>query len=273
MFRRVFTTAAKLTAGLGSVQLGAAAVALTDKQLNKKPAWYKESVLRLEESVKKLGTYAWIDDHETLEHAEDVLKSVADLEECEILWRFARVHTEKAMLSKSHEEKKKLLHEAVHIAKKAVALQSEKGSAGANKWYAISLMELLKNDKLEKKQISLAKESIKESLNKAIKLDDKDPFTWHVLGVFHYENKDYKEAIKNFEKAESIRAGFSPLNLYYLGETQRHLGNKQAAKELHKRALATHTRNIYDRRAQTQSKSILLSKLKAKPEECDMREW
>ena len=46
MFRRAFSSLGRVAVGLGGVQLGAAAaVALTDKQLNKKPEW--QELLRL----------------------------------------------------------------------------------------------------------------------------------------------------------------------------------------------------------------------------------
>lgn len=40
MFRRAAATVGRVVAGVGAVQLGAAAVALTDKELSKKPEWY-----------------------------------------------------------------------------------------------------------------------------------------------------------------------------------------------------------------------------------------
>jgi putative NADH-flavin reductase len=71
MYRRAVTYAAKMVAGAGSLQLGAAAVALTDKQLNKKPDWYKKEVLALEDSLKRLSTYAYIESEEVLNTAEE----------------------------------------------------------------------------------------------------------------------------------------------------------------------------------------------------------
>lgn len=73
MFRRVLTAGAKLAGGLASVQMGAAAVALTDKQLSKKSEWYQNAVRSLEESLKKLSTYAYIESQETLDNAEAIL--------------------------------------------------------------------------------------------------------------------------------------------------------------------------------------------------------
>lgn len=72
MYRRAASYAAKMAAGVGSLQLGAAAVALTDKQLSKKPEWYKNDVLALESSIKLLSTYRYIESEEALDSAEEV---------------------------------------------------------------------------------------------------------------------------------------------------------------------------------------------------------
>lgn len=74
MFRHAFSAGAKLAAGLASVQMGAAAVALSDKQLGKKPDWYQSDVRSLEEALKKLSTYQHIENPEILDQAQESLK-------------------------------------------------------------------------------------------------------------------------------------------------------------------------------------------------------
>lgn len=72
MFRQALRASDKILAGVSAVQLGAAGVALTDKQLSKKPDWYQNAVKDLEESLKKLGKYSYIESQEVLDHAEEV---------------------------------------------------------------------------------------------------------------------------------------------------------------------------------------------------------
>jgi tetratricopeptide (TPR) repeat protein len=275
MFRRVFTTGAKLASGLAAVQMSAAAVALTDKQLNKKPEWYKNAVLSLEDSLKKLSTYAYIESSETLENAEAALKKVADIENTEILWRLARVLAEKAELTKNGDEKKKLLKEAAGYAKKALAIEPSSGSAGAHKWYAIIICQLLHaHPKVPKNKIADLKSDVKKHLERATEIDPKDPFTWHLLGRYHYENKDYKEAINYFQKAEGIKSRFSAANLYYLGSCQVHLGKKPDAIDTLKNAYLLQAKNKHDGKAKSEAKRILLSTLKQKVEDIEAKsEW
>ena len=78
MFRRVASSASRFAVlaigGVGGGQLAAALVApspqqqsqpvktpLTDKELNKKPYWYKEAVHELEDVLKKLSQYSPIE--------------------------------------------------------------------------------------------------------------------------------------------------------------------------------------------------------------------
>ena len=72
--------------------------------------------------------------------------------------------------------------------------------------YAIIICKLIHVDKKGcKKHMSELKADIKNHLERATKIDSKDPFAWHLLGVYHFENKDYKEALTHFQKAEGIR--------------------------------------------------------------------
>uniref|UniRef100_A0A914Z819 Regulator of microtubule dynamics protein 1 n=1 Tax=Panagrolaimus superbus TaxID=310955 RepID=A0A914Z819_9BILA len=275
MFRRAFSVGAKLATGIASVQMGAAAVALTDKQLGKKPEYYKNAVLSLESALKHLSTYQFIESEEKLNEAQTILTKVADIENAEILWRLARVLAEKADLTKSADEKKKLLKEAAGYAKKALAIEPSSGCAGAHKWYAIIICQLLHVDtKVPKNKIADLKADIKKHLHRATEIDPKDPFAWYLLGRHYFENKDYKEAINHFEKAEGLKSKFSSANLYYLGECQRHLGKKPDAIETLKAAYLLQSKNKHDGKAKSEAKRILLSTLKQKVEDIEAKsEW
>ncbi|KHN83250.1 hypothetical protein Tcan_11112 [Toxocara canis] len=74
-FRKVNTLERRrLLASFAGLQLGAATVvALTDKQLLKKPEWYQHAVLRLEKTLKQTSKYGYIQSEEILDEAYDVL--------------------------------------------------------------------------------------------------------------------------------------------------------------------------------------------------------
>ncbi|KAI6189544.1 Regulator of microtubule dynamics protein 1 [Aphelenchoides bicaudatus] len=270
MFRRAATTAGKLLIGAaGSFQMGAAAVALTDKQLSKKPEWYRHNVLSLEESLKKLSTYTWIESEEVLNEAEENLKQYVDSNNPEILWRLARTLTEKASLIKDEHKKAELLHQAVDYAEKAIKYGGK--SAHAFKWYAISACYLRDVDKKAKKCPKL-REKINDHLKRATELDKQDPFSLSLLGIHQYHDKNYKEALESFKKAESIKPGFSLTNLSYLGRTQYALGQKSEATESLKKAFNLPIKNKHDGKAKSETKSLLLNKLKQKQEDFEIIE-
>lgn len=72
MFKRALSSAFSIR--VGSVAAAAAGVALTDKELSKKPEWYKDAVLKLENSLKKTGKYRPIGSRETLDNAHDIFQ-------------------------------------------------------------------------------------------------------------------------------------------------------------------------------------------------------
>ncbi|PAV61863.1 hypothetical protein WR25_22789 [Diploscapter pachys] len=262
MFRRAFSSLGRVAVGLGGVQLGAAAaVALTDKQLNKKPEWYQNAVRSLESQLKRLSKYGFIESESTLNEAKEVLDKVAEIQNCELQWRIARVLAEQAELCKCKDKKAHLLHEAKEHAKKALAVEPGRGVAGAHKWYAIVLMRL---DSIEKK--SNHGGEIVTHLEKATNIDSKDPYAFHLLGIAHYNNRDYKEAAAACEKAEAIKAGFSASNLYYLGAALKELKKKDEAVKHLKQAAQLVPKNTFDGKNISKAK-YLMNKLGLKPEE------
>ena len=267
MLRRAAAQFGRVATGLAGVQLaGTAVVALSDKELGKKPEWYQIAVRSLEDSLKKLSKYGYIESPSTLDEAHEALTKVADIHNTEIQWRIARVLVEKAALSKNEAEIVHLLHEAKDHAKKALAVEPATGSAGAHKWYGIILAKLAK---LEKKP-SYDDEALKH-FQKASEIDKKDPYALHLLGVQHYHAKSYKDAIVAFNKAEAIKAGFSASNLYYLGAALKAEGKKQEAIEKLKASIQTLPRNGPDGKARSSAKVALL-KLGLKPEEFEVED-
>jgi tetratricopeptide (TPR) repeat protein len=262
MFRRIFISASRLSVAAASIQIGATTItAPTDKELNKKPLWYRESVQTLEDTLKKLSTYKLIENQHTLDHAEDILIRVIDYNSCELSWRLGRVLVEKAALTKDTHEKEKFLSEAIDHCRKALAIEPANGSAGAHKWYALALCHLYRVNKKHNKVVN-ANEQITEHFMRSVQIDSKDPFTWHFLGVNHYHNKNYKEAIKCLKEAEKIKENFSAANLFYLGDSYRLENNKEEAIRLLKKTLTLPVKNTMDGRAKVDAKQTLITSLK-----------
>ncbi|KAK6755120.1 hypothetical protein RB195_013851 [Necator americanus] len=264
MFRRVLCRVVTASAG---VQLCAAGVALTDKQLSKKPEWYRKDVHALVVSLKKLGRHGFNTSPTAISESYETLKKYEDLENVEVLWRLARGLVEKAFFCKCPKEKAQLLHEAKVFAKRALSLEGDKYSAGAHKWYAIILQGLGEIDK----KADYSDEIIKH-LGMAVNLDEEDAYSVHLLGVAHFLKKNYAEALSAFEKAEKVKENFSPCNLYYMGATLLSLGKKEEAINHLIAAYKAHAHNEREMKARSDARGMLL-KLKVKQEDYEIQEY
>uniref|UniRef100_A0AC34QZK1 Regulator of microtubule dynamics protein 1 n=1 Tax=Panagrolaimus sp. JU765 TaxID=591449 RepID=A0AC34QZK1_9BILA len=172
----------------------------------------------------------------------------------ELLWRLARVLTEKAKLTANKEEKKTLLLEALEYAEKALANETATGCFGAHKWYAI-IINYVGELEGTKSQIRRSYD-MKVHLERALEINPLDATTWHILGVWHFTFADmptyqrlaakaifgtppsstYEEALRHFERAETIQPGFYKANNFYLGEVYDRMGQKDKAIEHYKKA-------------------------------------
>lgn len=262
MFRRA---AGRVFASAAGIQICASAVCLTDKDLEKKPDWYKKDVLQLEDSLKRLGRRGFTYSPSLLEKSYDALKKFSDFSNVEIQWRLARACVEKSRFTKCPKEKAHLLHEAIEYAKKALSLEED--NAGAHKWYAIALLKLQKMNK----KVDHSADIIKH-LETASKLDKDDAYTVHLLGVVHYKKKNYTEALSLFEKAEKIKEKFSVKNTYYIGLILETIGKKEEAIKSYIAAYRAHARNECDLEARFLAKAKLV-KLKVKPEDYAIEEY
>jgi len=281
MFRRLASSASRFAVlaigGAGGAQLASAVVTtspqqmskaktpLTDAQLNKKPYWYKETVIELEDVLKKLSQYSPIESRDVLEKAYDTLIRVQDQNHVEVYWRIARVLVEKAELSSGHDQEH-LLHEAVDYAKKAMAVAPAGGSAGAHKWYALALGKLVQVDHKLAKTVK-ADEEMTHHFERAVKLDPKDAYAWFFLGRQHYHRKDYREALKCFQKGEEVKPGFSAANLYHLGDTLVREGKKEEGVEALKRAANFHNQCMLDNKGKNLARGKLTQSFKLNPED------
>ncbi|KAI1720469.1 regulator of microtubule dynamics protein 1 [Ditylenchus destructor] len=260
MFRRAFSSAFKFSSGIRGVQVGAAAavVALSDKEFDKKPSWFKEQVDVLSTHLKATSKYLMIENANVLDAAYDALRRVDDCNNPEVAWRLGRVLVEKANL-------------AMEYFHKALANEPASGFAGAHKWYAICLHKLKPIDK-KNKALANADAEITHHFKRAVEIDPNDCTTWHFLGVHHYESKNYKEAIQCLKKCEELKPLFFPTNAFYLGESERLLGHKDEAIKWHKTCITLKNRHEADAKSKAVSKEILVKHLKLTPQEIDTGE-
>jgi len=288
MFRQLFSTTLKCSAAFGGIQLGATVLAisenqndqtfkpLTNKELSKKPKWYIDNVTALETAVKGLSQYQFVESEGFLHNAIDILERVENVNNMEISWRLGRAFIEEADwfgTSRQQLQKKvNMIERSTHYFKKALAHESSKGSAGANKWYAIALLRLSEVD-YKNKLLANASKEIPHYLELAIAADPKDPYTHTALAIYNYNNKNYKEAIKCCKTAEELKPHYSNINLYYLGAALLADGKKEEAISALKECVAREPRFKRDGRARCAAKTLLTTKLKQAKEEIDAITW
>jgi len=285
MFRQVFSTTLKCTAAFGGLQLGAVAFAVSDeqtfkplsnKELNKKPKWYIDNVAALETAVKGLSQYQYQEGEDFLHKAIDILERVENVNNLEISWRLGRAFVEEAdwfgSSRQSVTKKINMLERAIHYFKNALSQEASKTCAGANKWYAIALLRLSEVDR-KNKLLANANREIPYHLELSIKADPKDPYTHTALGIYHSNNKNFKEALKCCKTAEELTPHFSNVNLYYLGAALVAEGKKDEAIKVLKEGVAVEPRFKRDGRARCAIKTLLTTKLKQSKEEVDAITW
>uniref|UniRef100_A0A0K0FK85 Regulator of microtubule dynamics protein 1 (inferred by orthology to a human protein) n=1 Tax=Strongyloides venezuelensis TaxID=75913 RepID=A0A0K0FK85_STRVS len=265
MFRRFLQSAGKLSAGFVSAQVAATAVVLSDKDLLKKPYWYREVVISVEEAVKDLSVKGFIESKGKLAELEDVFQRIKDINHVEILWRYARLLAEKAQFLHSKKEKLELLHEAEKYVKKALEIEPATGVPGLHKWAAIIYTKL---GELEKRTDV---DVVKTHFKKAVELDSKDPYAHLLYGMQLFKNKDYKEAVEIFKKAESIKSEFSVANKYYLGAALKELGKKDESIQVLKEAIALPVVYFFEGSAKAEARAILTNYYKLSAREIDVR--
>ncbi|PIO72793.1 tetratricopeptide repeat protein [Teladorsagia circumcincta] len=264
MFRTVICRIAASAAG---VQICAAGVALTDKELAKKPEWYRKDVLALEDSLKKLGRHGFNTSPSAVNNAYETLKKYAHISNVEVHWRMARALLEKSYFTKCPTERAHLVHEAKDCAKKALSFETDKPSAGAHKWYAIALSNL---EEIDSKADHSAE--ILKHLEHAANIDKEDAYTVFLLGVAHYKKKNYSEALTHFQKAETMRKHFSSSNLYYMGMAYHASGNKEEAIKHFIDSYKVRPKNEHELKSRALAKTMLM-KLKVNREDYEVEEY
>ncbi|KAL3084172.1 hypothetical protein niasHT_039298 [Heterodera trifolii] len=268
MFRRFISSAPNVAKVFGGVGLSAVvAAAIPDVELKNKPDWYQETVHRLEKTLKKLSTYAYIENSDILEDAKDILMRCENVNNCEISWRLGRALSEKGDLFSVVDSENRIEYfaKAIPHFQKAFTLEPKNGSAGAHKWYAITLKRL-RLITSQHPYVKNANKEVIEHLEKAHQIDPKDAITCHLLGVEYFENGRYDEAMKLFQAAEEIKKDFFPSNVYYIGLIQHKQNKREEAMDTMKKVLKMHAKNKYDRKAKANARALLYLKYKQTPD-------
>ncbi|KAK7115177.1 regulator of microtubule dynamics protein 1-like [Littorina saxatilis] len=174
------------------------------------------------------------------------LKTHADTDHDDILWRLARVLGECCRLCDDKVVKKSLCFEAFDAAKRALAVNEK--NAQAHMYYAIL------TDKTAEYEGITARISnafvVKEHLMRACELDPKAAYTLYVLGMWcflvadipWYQRKiaellfaapptsTYEEALGYFQKSAEANPKIPSSTNMILGKTHLRLGNTELAK-------------------------------------------
>ncbi|XP_059758192.1 regulator of microtubule dynamics protein 1 isoform X2 [Balaenoptera ricei] len=190
-----------------------------------------------------------------------LLSQYKESEDAELLWRLARASRDKAQLSgTSEEEKKLLLYEALGYAKRA--LEKNESSFAAHKWYAICISDVGDYEGIRAKIANAY--VIKEHFEKAIELNPKDATAIHLMGIWCYTfaempwyqrriakmlfatppSSTYEEALGYFHRAEQ-------------GKTYLKLHNKKLAAFWLTKAKDYPAHTEEDKQIQTEAAQLL----------------
>ncbi|KAK6019278.1 tetratricopeptide repeat protein [Ostertagia ostertagi] len=298
MFRTVIGRIAASAAGL---QVCAAGVALTDKELSKKPEWYRKDVLALEDSLKKLGRHGFNTSQSAVNDAYETLKKYSHISNVEVHWRMARALLEKSYFTKSPTERAHLVHEVCYclivffwscyiltrktsriivrseifrprIAQRRLYPSKPKSQAPERTndcfMYAIALSNL---EEIDPKADHSAE--ILKHLEHAASIDKEDAYTVFLLGVAHYKKKNYSEALSQFQKAETMRKHFSSSNLYYMGMAYHSSGNKEEAIKHFIASYKVRPKNEHELKSRALAKTKMLLKLKVDQKDYEVEEY
>ncbi|CAI4221467.1 unnamed protein product [Auanema sp. JU1783] len=237
-----------LGSGMSTIAVSLFAPSVSEKEsLAEKPRRPKDLNLVLRETDALYDNYL-------IDNAYGLLARYKNSDCSELLWRLARVLCEKGKLSRDPAEKKKLMYEAYEVVQNALKHEPIEGCFGAHKWYAI-LLDYIGEIEGNKSRIEKSY-LVREHLENAVKLYDKDATTWHILGIWHFSFADmgyatrlvaktifgtppsstYEEALHYFLKAEEIESGFYSTNTFYIAEVYDRLGKKEEATEYYKKA-------------------------------------
>ncbi|XP_028741003.1 regulator of microtubule dynamics protein 1 isoform X2 [Peromyscus leucopus] len=203
-----------------------------------------------------------------------LLTQYKESEDAELLWRLARTSRDIAQLSRtSEEEKKALVYEALEYAKRA--LEKNKSSFAAHKWYAICISDVGDYEGIKVKIANAY--VIKEHFEKAIELNPKDATSIHLMGIWCYTfaempwyqrriakvlfanppSSTYEEALKYFHRAEQVDPNFYSKNLLLLGKTYLKLNNKKLAAFWLVKAKGYPAHTEEDKQIQTEAAQLL----------------
>eukprot|EP00124_Ichthyophonus_hoferi_P003049 Ihof_evm9s240 gene=Ihof_evmTU9s240 len=164
----------------------------------------------------------------------------------ELVWRCSRAAFDLSVLKKDKEEKKELVYKAHEYALRALDLNNK--HYAAHKWYAITLSTIGDYEGTTKKIENAF--LVKDHFEEAIRINSKDPTTYHLLGLWHYTVADmgwytrkaasiiftsppesnFEKALEYFLLAEGIESMFYKKNALYTGKTYAKLGNNTLAQ-------------------------------------------
>lgn len=171
----------------------------------------------------------------------------------EAAWKTSRSYVDIGEIQTDKENRKLFFQKGLDFANRAVKIDSQESKGYLWKSIALGRVAL---DASKKEQVRLSKE-VKENVDKALELDPKDDFAWHVLGRWHRKmatlgwiqrqfanlflggipkDASVEESASCFKKAIEINPGHINHHLE-LAITYEELKQKDLAKEEYQKVL------------------------------------
>jgi len=192
-----------------------------------------------------------------------------------LLWRYARACHDLSLLENDKEKKKALVYEAYENAKKAI--DKDKNNFACHKWAGITLSSI---GDYEGTKVKISNAfTIKEYFANAIALNDKDPTSHHLLGLWCFTFADmswvmtklaatlfatppsstYQEALDRFLFAENLEPNFYKKNTVMIGKTLQKMNKHNEAKLWLTKAVSLPINNPDDEAAHKEAQDLLKS--------------
>ncbi|KAG8197077.1 hypothetical protein JTE90_004344 [Oedothorax gibbosus] len=207
------------------------------------------------------------------EELYSVLDVHRDSQEPEILWRLARAVFEKCRNVKENNEKLSCYEDALQLVDKA--LEINEGCSAAHKWRAI-VLDYVWQCKSTKGRI-IHSFDVKKHMERAVELNPQDSTSYYLLGKWCYTFADmpwyqrqvaaaifaspptssYEEALRYFEKAESISPSFYSMNLLMIGKCFLNINETDKGVVYIKKAMNYPIKTPDDKEAHDEAEKIL----------------
>lgn len=207
------------------------------------------------------------------QEAADLLRTLPDQSNPEVLWRLARALYELGDLDANSAKKPDLIKEAYKLISDALAKDDQ--SCPIHAWYAILLDAKGQIEGLKERATNLM--TVKKHMERAVELNPNDFVSRYILGEFAYGIADmpwyqrkivsavfatpptgtYEEALEHYLKAETVETSFHVKNKLMIGKCFQQLKDNAKAKEYFLKAINAELKTEEDHKAKKEAEGLL----------------